>query len=118
MSLSGLLDTRINVYRSPDVGDKYGDANSVPSALISAATRAGFHIPLRLHQSDQGPGGHPSGYLYMNMERKADIKSGDIVKYVSGTLPPSLLWIVLTVYRPKNKATQCVVGPYTGAPPT
>lgn len=115
MSLLGLLDTEVNIYRAVDLGDKFGDATGTPE-LVAADVGATFNSP-RLSDSDSGPGGRVSGYMIMHMSPETDVQEGDILKYVNGTRLPTNVWKCGPVYRPRNKVAECWVYPWNGKIP-
>lgn len=114
MAIKGLLDTKLQVFRSVDSSDKYGDTVAFAPVLTYPSMKAIFTNPLRLGYSDSGPGGMPTGHMIMLTEKKYVLKEGDILQYVSGTPLAHTKWEIMTIYRPKNKLGEYHVKPYKG----
>jgi hypothetical protein len=115
MSLDGLLKTKVDLYRPSNVGDQYGDPASIP-VLIEAGVKIRFDDPLRLKNEDPGPGGSVSGEFVAltTVRRGKNLKTGDILNYISGLEPPWPTLQIKDIFRPSPNTLQMWVEPYKG----
>lgn len=85
MSVIGLLDSRITVYRVDDgsvnltnsLGEAGPEAGPKP-VLLQESIKASLQQP-RLRSLDDGPGDRSAGTMVLFVEHKCEIRNGDIV---------------------------------------
>lgn len=92
MSVVGLMDSRIDVYRidiDPDnptnsLGEPGRDEASAP-AVFETSIRASLQMP-RLRSYDEGPGDRSSGVVQLFYEKRSQLQLGDIVHVKKGPM--------------------------------
>lgn len=119
MSLLGRLDTKIQIYRAPDVADSYGDASGT-LVLISGVEKAAFVGYRPQLDLDRGAGEYASGTMLMFSHKKLVYKRGDIIKVVGGAMSSNttVYWRVVSNNQPRGRHNETLVVPHNGKIPS
>lgn len=93
MSIIGLLDSRINVYRlGQATTDSMGDVDTVPTPLIDNI-KAAVSSMYRMRIRDTGAGEYPEGFMTLFYHKRYDIRLADVIYVSKGPMIGSW-WIV------------------------
>jgi hypothetical protein len=117
MSVVGLLDSRIVVYRYPQgVTDSFGDVALLPDVLKDRV-RASLQTALRAKSQDSGAGDAPTGTMILFFLTKDDIQLGDLI-YVRKGPSVGTWWTVMhPIGVSRSQHRESLIKPYIGKTP-
>lgn len=118
MSLLGRLDSKIHVYRAADVAGPYRDASG-SLVLVSSVEKATFVAYRPMLDIERGAGEYTSGTMLMFSRKQLNLKRGDIIKIIGGTMLKNSdhYWRVVSTNQPRGRHNETAVVPHNGKLP-
>ncbi len=125
MSVVGLMDLRINVYRIDDgsvnptnrLGEP-GPSDGAKPTSVQSFLRASIQLLGFAHAEDKGAGEWSVGRVELFVEGKAKLQLGDIIYVTTGPMAPSWWHLVQVPFRaPRANHVQVKVEQYIGLKP-
>lgn len=117
MSIHGLFDCVVRVYRSSDEDSQgeFGDVDLIPTFVCQ--NRATIQL-YRTRQRDEGAGDRPDGTAWLYIEKKSLIKDNDIIRVIAGPNVETY-WSASGVFLPSRaRHREALLKPYIGPKPT
>lgn len=117
MSIVGLFDAEVSIYRIGKTKTRLGAVGTVP-VIVQNEVRATIQLQ-RVTARDEGVGSRPIGTALMFIEADADLKDEDVILVVDG---PNLgtWWSVSGIFEPSRGRYHKEVNlkPYIGERPS